>query len=118
MNWVSNSDVAKMLKAEIRAQTGKTVSVCKNAYGNIEVDCSKYPHLRAKIDEIVSHWRAGSMGNFDNFERNAMYQLENPETGCWVVWNGGAVEYENVCHCAFQVHVTYDYISIVGGSWY
>ena len=117
MEFVSSSDVAKLLKAEIKAQTGKVVSVRKNTYGNIEVDCSRCPQLRSKIDEIVSNWRSGSMGMFDNFERNAMYMLENFDTGCRVIWNGGSVESNNMCHLAFRVNVTYDYISVYGGRW-
>lgn len=115
MNFVSTSDVCRLLKAEIKAQTGKAVSVRKLQYSNVDIDCSKYPHLRSKIEEIVSHWRSGSMGMFDNFERNGMSQLENPATGCQVVWNNGAVEYENLCHLAFPVFVSYDYISVFGG---
>lgn len=116
MNWLKTSDVCKMLKAEIRKQTGKTVNVRKSHYDNIEVDISRYPHLKSRVEEIVSLWRAGSMGMFDNFEYNSMWQLENPETGCWVVWCGGAVENRNVYHLAFQVNVTYRYISVVGGN--
>jgi hypothetical protein len=116
MNWLSNSEVAKMLKAEIKAQTGKVVNVRKNQYGNIEVDCSRHPHLRAKIEEVVSHWRAGSMGNFDNFERNTMFRLENPITGFPVVWNSSAVDYENVRCLSERVNVSYDYITIYGGK--
>lgn len=115
MNFVSTSDVCRLLKAEIKAQTGKVVGVKKTQYGNIDIDCSRYPYLRSKIEEIVSHWRAGSMGHFDNYERNSMWQLENPATGRQVIWNGGAVEYENVCHLAFQVHVSYQFISIFSG---
>ncbi len=118
MNWVKSSDAAKMLKSEIRAQTGKTVNVRKNQYGNIEVDCSKYPHLRAKIDEIVSRWRSGSMGMFDNFERNAMYLCVNPESGCKAIWNEYAVRNNFLSEMAERVNVTYDYISVFGGSWY
>ena len=116
MNWLKTSDVCHMLKAEIKAQTGKTVNVRKSPFGNIEVDVSRYPHLKSRVEEIVYLWRAGSMGMFDKFERNSMWQLENPETGCQVVWCGGAVEDRNVCYLAFQVNVTYEYISVVGGN--
>lgn len=116
MNWLKTSDVCKMLKAEIKAQTGKVVNVRKSHYDTIEVDVSRYPRIKSRVEEIVALWRAGSMGMFDNFERNSMWQLENPETGCQVVWCGGAVENHNVFHLAFQVNVAYDYIVIVGGN--
>ena len=38
--------------------------------------------LKSRVQEIVNLWRASSMGMFDNFERNSMWQLENPDTGC------------------------------------
>lgn len=118
MNWLKTSDVCKMLKAEIKAQTGKVVNVRKSQYGNIEVDISKYPHLKSRVEEIVRRWRSGEMGMFDNRDNFVMFSCVNPETNCNVVWNETSVHNNFLAEMGVKVCVSYDYISVVGGNFW
>ncbi len=114
MKWVKNAKVTSMLKAEIKAATGATVSVRQSGYGNITVDFSDAPEsAKAKIESIIQCWRSGTMDALGNRHYFTMFSCVNPATGKPVIWNRATVVAFNIVEFE-QVNVYYDYI---GRSW-
>jgi len=90
-NWIKSAEHAKLIRTFLLVKLhAKKFSVRKSRYTAIDIFCneSDYDVLRS----VLSAWRTGGMGMFDNYEHKEMFMGVDPETGCTVIWNSAFVD--------------------------